>query len=153
MTGDLVDIWEQRENLIDFYLDGDYMRLWVTDNIDGSRIELEQRGKGFQWFLSFYIVFNVESAEGHKEAILLLDDPGLYLHASAQANLITVLRRLSKKNQLIYTTHSPFMIDIEALDTIRTVTELSCGRLGVHAWHLRRNNLPVSARHAQRYAC
>lgn len=88
MTGDLVKIWEQRENRVDFDADGDYMRLWVTDNIDGSKIELEERSKGFQWFLSFYIVFNVESERGHKDAILLLDDPGLYLHAAAQYDLV-----------------------------------------------------------------
>jgi len=123
MTGDLVKIWEQRQNRVDFDADGDYMRLWVTDNIDGSKIELEERSKGFQWFLSFYIVFNVESERGHKDAILLLDDPGLYLHAAAQNDLIKVLRKLSKRNQLIYTTHSPFMIDMEALESVRTVTE------------------------------
>lgn len=123
MTGDLVKIWEQRQNRVDFDVDGDYMRLWVTDNIDGSKIELEERSKGFQWFLSFYIVFNVESEKGHKDAILLLDDPGLYLHAAAQYDLIKVFRKLSKTNQLIYTTHSPFMIDMDALESVRTVTE------------------------------
>ena len=123
MTGDLVKIWEQRENRVDFDADGDYLRLWVTDNIDGSRIELEERSKGFQWFLSFYIVFSVESERGHKDAILLLDDPGLYLHAAAQNDLIKVLRKLSGRNRLIYTTHSPFMIDMDALESVRTVTE------------------------------
>lgn len=123
ITGDLVKIWGQRQNRVDFDADGEYMRLWVTDNIDGSKIELEERSKGFQWFLSFYIVFNVESKRGHKDAILLLDDPGLYLHAAAQNDLIKVLRKLSKRNQLIYTTHSPFMIDMDALESVRTVTE------------------------------
>ena len=135
MTGDLVKLWEQRENRIDFDADGEYMRLWVTDNVDGSKIELEERSKGFQWFLSFYIVFNVESDKGHKDAILLLDDPGLYLHAAAQSDLIKVLQKLSDRNQLIYTTHSPFMIDMENIESVRTVTESNEGtKVSTEVW-------------------
>jgi predicted ATPase len=123
LTGDLVKIWEQRENRVDFDADGEYIRLWVTDNIDGSKIELEERSIGFQWFLSFYIVFNVESEKGHKDSILLLDDPGIYLHATAQSGLLRVLQKLSERNQLIFTTHSPFMIDSDSLDSVRILTE------------------------------
>ncbi len=123
MSGDLVNIWGQRENRVDFDLDGDFLRLWVVDNIDGAKVELEQRSKGFQWFLSFYVVFMVESELGHKDAILLLDEPGLHLHASAQADMIRVLRKLSEKNPLIYATHSPFMIDTTDLPAIHIVTE------------------------------
>jgi len=122
MSGDLAEIWGQKRNRVEFRLDGDFIRLWIAD-AEGSTIELEQRGKGFQWFLSFYAVFNGESEAGHKNAILLLDEPGMNLHASSQAALVKFLRRLCKKNQLIYTTHSPFMIDMDALDTVRTVSE------------------------------
>lgn len=94
----------------------------MTDEISKAKIELEERSKGFQWFLSFFIVFMVESELGHKNAILLLDEPGLNLHASAQTDLIQVLHELSKKNQLIYTSHSPFMIDTQDLSSIHIVT-------------------------------
>jgi hypothetical protein len=51
---------------------------------------------------------------------LLLDEPGLYLHALSQGDL---LRHLAAdfKNQILYTTHSPFMVPTENLDAIRTV--------------------------------
>ena len=122
MSGDLAEIWGQKRNRVEFRLDGDFIRIWIAD-VEGSTIELEQRGKGFQWFFSFYAIFNGESEEGHKNAVLLLDEPGMNLHASSQASLVKFLRKLSKKNQLIYTTHSPFMIDMDALDTVRTVSE------------------------------
>lgn len=118
----LREIWTQRENRPSFDVDGDFMRLWVTDELTNAKIELEERSKGFKWFFSFFIVFMVESELGHKNAILLLDEPGLNLHASAQSDLIQVLRDLSQKNQLIYTTHSPFMIDTDDLNSIHIVT-------------------------------
>ena len=55
-----------------------------------------------------------------ENAILLLDEPGLHLHASSQRDLLEHLKD-GFSNQIIYTTHSPFMIPIEELDTVRTV--------------------------------
>ena len=79
----------QRRHNIRYQADGDYFRIWVSD--DRRRdvdIELESRSKGFRWFFSFYLVFLVESDEGHKDAMLLLDEPGLHLHPTAQQELL-----------------------------------------------------------------
>lgn len=127
----------QRRHTIDYYADGDYFRIWVADDRrPGVKIELEGRSKGFQWFFSFYLVFLVESGEGHKDAILLLDEPGLHLHPTAQQELIAFFERLSEDNQLIYTMHSPFLIDGEHLHRVRPVTEDKSGhaRISVGIW-------------------
>ncbi len=126
VSGLLADIWQQRKARLDLAIDGDYLRLWVADAVDGSRVELEQSSKGFQWFLSFYIVFMTETLEG-RDTVLLLDEPGLHLHAAAQQDLLRVLARLSEKNLVIYSTHSPFMIDLDALDTIGVLAETPRG--------------------------
>ena len=99
-------------------------------------IELESRSKGFQWFFSFYLVFLVESEDGHKDAILLLDEPGLHLHPTAQQELISFFEKLSETNQLAYTTHSPFLIDGEHLHRVRPVTEDDTGhsRITAEEW-------------------
>jgi len=124
----------QRRHTIAYQADGDYFRIWVADDRrPGVRIELESRSKGFQWFFSFYLVFLVESEEGYKDAILLLDEPGLHLHPTAQQELIAFFERLSEKNQLIYTTHSPFLIDGEHLHRVRPVIEDSSGHSRVTA--------------------
>ncbi len=123
LSGLVADLWQQRRGRLDLAIDGDYLRLWVADDIDGSRIELEQRSKGFQWFLSFYVVFMTESVEGTKDAVILLDEPGLHLHGSAQEDLLRVLGKLSEKNQIIYATHSPSMIDLDAVDTVSVLVE------------------------------
>jgi hypothetical protein len=127
----------QRRHTIDYQADGDYFRIWVADDRrPGIRIELEGRSKGFQWFFSFYLIFLVESEEGHKDAILLLDEPGLHLHPTAQQELIAFFERLSDDNQLIYTTHSPFLIDGEHLHRVRPVTEDDTGhsRITAETW-------------------
>lgn len=123
----------QRRHSIDYQADGDYFRIWIADDRrPGTKIELESRSKGFQWFFSFYLIFLVESEEGHKDAILLLDEPGLHLHPTAQQELIALFENLSEKNQLFYTTHSPFLIDGEHLHRVRPVTEDDSGRSSIN---------------------
>ena len=127
----------QRRHKIRYQADGDYFRIWVSDDrrpdVD---IELESRSKGFQWFFSFYLVFLVESDEGHKDAMLLLDEPGLHLHPTAQQELLTFFEELAADHPLIYTTHSPFLIDGEHIHRVRPVTEDESGhsRISVDTW-------------------
>ena len=120
--------WEQRRHTIKYAADGDFFRIWVSDDKrPGIEIELENRSAGFQWFFSFYLVFLVESEEGHKDAVLLLDEPGLHLHPTAQQELISFFEEISKKNQLVYSTHSPFLIDGNHIERVRPVTEDETG--------------------------
>ena len=129
--------WSQRRHKIRYQADGDYFRIWIADDRRPDvEIELEARSKGFQWFFSFYLVFLVESEGGHKDAILLLDEPGLHLHPTAQQELITFFEKLTERNQLAYTTHSPFLIDGEHLHRIRPVTEDDTGhsRITAETW-------------------
>ena len=129
--------FRQRRHNIRYDVDGDYFRIWVSDDRrPGVEIELESRSKGFQWFFSFYLVFLVESKEGHEDAILLLDEPGLHLHPTAQQELMSFFEKLAEDNPLIYTTHSPFLIDSERLHRVRPVTEDDTGhsRISVDSW-------------------
>ena len=127
----------QRRHKIRYQADGAYFRIWVSDDrrtdVD---IELESRSKGFQWFFSFYLVFLVESNEGHKDAMLLLDEPGLHLHPTAQQELLKFFEKLAVNNPLVYTTHSPFLIDGERIHRVRPVTEDDSGhsRISVDTW-------------------
>ena len=84
---------------------------------------MDERSKGFQWFFSFDTTFLYETQGTFKNAVILLDEPGLHLHAAAQQDLLVRLKEYAKDNQLIYTTHMPFMIDMERLDNIRVCIE------------------------------
>lgn len=122
------ELWSQRRHRIRYHVDGDYFRIRVADDsLEDVEIELESRGKGFQWFLSFFLVFAAESEGGMGDAIVLLDEPGLSLHPTAQRELLVFFERLSAQNQVIYTTHSPFLIDGDHLDRVRPVFEDDTG--------------------------
>ena len=121
LTSKFRDWWKQGTYRFRFQADGDHFRIWVSDDLRPEDIELENRSSGLQWFLSFYLIFLVESGEAHSNAILLLDEPGLSLHPLAQRDLSNFFDNLSGTNQLIYTTHSPFMVDPDRLDRVKAV--------------------------------
>jgi len=100
--------------------DGQYLKLVVEDE-PAVRIEFDQRSGGFQWLVSFFVVFFAEAADAHANAILLLDEPGLSLHGLKQREFRNTLSRLAERNQTLYTTHSPFLVGPDELDLVRVV--------------------------------
>jgi len=100
--------------------DGQYLKVVVEDDL-GVDIELDQRSEGFQWLVSFFIVFFSEAMDKHENAILLLDEPGMSLHALKQRDFQETISRLAKKNQTLFTTHSPFLVGPDELDIVRVV--------------------------------
>ena len=108
--------------------DGQYLVVSVLDDV-GVAVELDQRSEGFQWLTSFFIVFFAEVTDKHKNAILLLDEPGVSLHALKQRDFRNTISKLSETNQTLYTTRSPFMVGPDELDRVRVV-ELNDRRVG-----------------------
>ncbi|WP_310568606.1 AAA family ATPase [Gemmatimonas sp.] len=121
LTREFKDWWKQGEYRFRFQADGDHFRIWVADDRRPEDIELEARSTGLQWFLSFYLIFLVERADEHADAILLLDEPGLSLHPLAQRDLSEFFENLAKTSSIIYTTHSPFLVDPDHLDRVKAV--------------------------------
>ncbi|HFR4219708.1 AAA family ATPase [Bacillus sp. A260] len=78
-----------------------------------------QRSKGFQWFLSFFFAISAVQRTGD---IILLDEPGPYLHPKAQNDILKALEILAKSDQIIFTTHSPYLINPNTLERVRLVT-------------------------------
>ena len=100
--------------------DGQYLKVVVEDAI-GVELELDQRSEGFQWLVSFFIVFFAETKDKYANAILLLDEPGLSLHGLKQREFRVTISRLAEKNQTLYTTHSPFLVGPDELPLVRVV--------------------------------
>jgi predicted ATP-dependent endonuclease of OLD family len=90
-------------------------------------LPLKNRSKGFNWFFSFIVWFSKIQENKNIQHIILLDEPGLNLHASAQADLLRFIETLSEKYQIIYTTHSPFMVESNHLERVRTIMETDTG--------------------------
>ena len=100
--------------------DGQYLKVVVEDEL-GVEVELDQRSAGYQWLVSFFVVFFAETEGKHKNAILLLDEPGLSLHALKQREFRSTISELAEKNQTLYTTHSPFLVGPDELNLVRVV--------------------------------
>ena len=113
--------WKQGDYRFRFEADGNHFRIWVADDRRPTEVELESRSTGLQWFLSFYLVFLVESSGKHRKAMLLLDEPGLSLHPLAQRDLSAFFESLSETNPIMYTAHSPFLVDADRLERARKV--------------------------------
>lgn len=113
--------WGQGDYKFRFQADGNHFRIWVSDDKRPEEIELEGRSRGLQWFFSFFLVFLVESKDSHSNCILLLDEPGLSLHPISQMDLIQFFNALAGENQLIYTTHSPFLVDQRNIGSIKAL--------------------------------
>lgn len=125
LTNAIREVWNPTQdsrdaNKLRIKVDGQYLKVVVEDEL-GVEVELDQRSEGFQWMVSFYVVFFAEASEKHKNAILLLDEPGQSLHALKQAEFRETLSKLSEKNQTIFTTHSPFLVGTNELDKVRVV--------------------------------
>jgi predicted ATP-dependent endonuclease of OLD family len=101
--------------------------LWgrVDDMVHRVSTQLGSRSKGFLWFFSFLAWFS-QQKKNKEPLILLLDEPGLFLHAKAQGDLLRyMVVELTPHHQVVYTTHSPFMIDARHFERVRIVEDKS----------------------------
>ena len=106
------------------------LNIWgrVEDTKHMVTTPIRSRSRGFVWFFSFLAWYS-KLCQDHENLILLLDEPGLFLHAKGQADLLNFFdKELNPHHQLIYTTHSPFMVDSRHFDRVRIVQNLSIER-------------------------
>ncbi|MFT6030861.1 MAG: energy-coupling factor transporter ATP-binding protein EcfA2 [Oleiphilaceae bacterium] len=125
LTSEICSVWmpnskRSEADKLKVTADGQYLKVVVEDDL-GVEIELDQRSEGFQWLVSFFVVFFSESMDKHQNAILLLDEPGMSLHALKQRDFRETISRLSKNNQTIFSTHSPFLVGPDELDFVRVI--------------------------------
>ncbi len=97
---------------------------FTQDKTSGNKtISLSKRSDGFRWYLSLYLtLYDYLNNDSDINYILLLDEPNLYLHPGAQKNLLfNVFKKEFIDTQIIYTTHSPYMIDSDNSYSIRII--------------------------------
>jgi energy-coupling factor transporter ATP-binding protein EcfA2 len=139
ITAEIAKYWSQERDLrVSFHLyparPGDPSPLdrglIFETRIVNTRTDLSlnfsERSTGFVWFFSFLVWYADVRRRCGDNLIILLDDPGLGLHAKAQWDLLRYIReRLVSQYQVLYATHSPFMIDPERMQWVRTVEEMT----------------------------
>lgn len=116
LTSRLNPAWKGDPIHVDLrYNPGNILSLVISDvHRDGTITNtglLNRRAEGFKWTFSFIVNFAAETQRAElKEAILLLDEPARNLHPTQQMGISDLLRNLAGSNQVLYATHSPFMI-------------------------------------------
>jgi predicted ATP-dependent endonuclease of OLD family len=106
--------------------EGPILHVRIHNQRHGVTVPFDERSRGFVSFISFLAYFSEleDSDDGHR-VILLLDEPGLNLHATAQRDLLKLIdERLTPRHQIVYATHSPFMIQADQLDRVRIVQDV-----------------------------
>ena len=99
------------------------LQLRVEDTRHFFTNNLDVRSSGFRWFISFLAAFK-EFSSG-RSVVVLLDEPALALHARAQADFLNFIEdTLGAEHQVIYTTHSIFMVDPRHLERVRVVEDM-----------------------------
>lgn len=124
MTKEIRRLWQDRQLKVRFNVDSHFFDTYVSDPNSTYDVEvnLNERSRGFKWFFSFYTTFFADTNNGEAEnAIILLDEPGLYLHAKSQSDLLKHLDE-DFNNQIIYTTHSPFLVPTKKITLVKTVS-------------------------------
>lgn len=137
ITHQVFEYWKQNQDLaVEFdvkadptdrapFNNGKNLYIRIKNSRHGVTVPFDQRSKGFIWFFSFMVWFSaVENRVGtDKDLILLLDEPGLNLHALAQSDFLDYIDGLSESRQIIFTTHSPFMVESDRLANVRVVED------------------------------
>ena len=138
ISREIFTYWTQNRNLkVQFRLDagrtgdpapynsGNILRTRVENTIHEASVSFDDRSTGFVWFFSFLVLFSQFKKTHGDNVILLLDEPGTSLHAKAQEDLLRYFKeKLIPHHQVIYTTHSPFMVPADNLMAARTVEDV-----------------------------
>ena len=138
ISAEIFNYWSQNRHLdVDFRFDaarasdpspfnsGNIFRTRIRNNRHKVTVGFDERSAGFVWFFSFLVWYSRLRSHYGSRLVVLLDEPGLSLHAKAQSDLLRYIKeKLRPQYQVIYTTHSPFMVDPDNILSARTVEDV-----------------------------
>ena len=130
--------WHQENLIVGVDVDGSNLVFQVKGDREPHSYAPSQRSKGLKWYTSFFITLNARG-KNLDSGIVMIDEPGLYLHASAQADLLRLLEEMAANGyQILIATHSPYLISTERLDRVRPVYKSQRTKRTVvkNAWYL-----------------
>ena len=105
---------------------GQILETRILNTRHNLTLNFDERSTGFAWFFSFLVWFSQVKRTFGENLFILLDDPGIGLHAKAQEDLLRYIsQELEPHYQVIYTTHSPFMVDPYSIERTRTVEDIT----------------------------
>jgi len=143
ITDQILEYWTQNPDLsVDVRIEqgrggdlppfntGTVARARINNTLHRVDTPFSERSAGFVWFFSFLVKF-AQVKNDASPVVLLLDEPGLTLHGKAQADLLRFFKeKLAPHHQIIYSTHSPFMVPADDLLSVRIVEDQVALRAG-----------------------
>jgi energy-coupling factor transporter ATP-binding protein EcfA2 len=136
ITDQVLEYWTQNPNLsvevkveaarsgdVAPFNSGTIARARIHNHLHRVDTPFSERSAGFVWFFSFLVKF-AQVKDEETPVVLLLDEPGLTLHGKAQGDLLRFFDdKLAPHHQIIYSTHSPFMVSPDRLMSARVVED------------------------------
>ena len=117
-TSQFKEFWTQDQITLNVNKDGGVIYFWIEEN--ECMYKPSQRSKGQQWYLSFFVRIVARISED-KPNVILIDEPGLFLHAKAQKDMLKVLNNNTSDYPIIFSTHSPYLITEDNIENVRLV--------------------------------
>ena len=106
--------------------DKQFISLSVSDTAEkGFSTPPTERSTGARWLLSFLLDFIELSFTGDEPGLVVYDDPGLPLHPKWKQQLRRILYAVNTRYQVVYSTHSPFLIRNDRASQVRIAR--NCG--------------------------
>lgn len=138
ITDEIFEYWHQNRQLkVEFDVsqadprdpaplnEGKILHVRIENSRHRVTVSFDERSKGFVWFFSFLAYFSHLEETESSDLVILLDEPGTALHAMAQKDFLRFMdERLAPRCQVVYSTHSPFMVDLQKLQRVRTVQDM-----------------------------
>lgn len=118
LNKDYEKFWTQDVSNLSVNWDSEHLYFWIKE--DGYPYEPSLRSKGRQWHLAFYIKVSARANENIPN-IILIDEPGLFLHAKAQEDILGKLEDSAQEVQLVFSTHSPYLLEADKLNRVRLI--------------------------------
>lgn len=121
VTDKLRGVYRQESFAFTFRFADGKLTIYTTDpNAPGILLPPSYGSEGFQWFLGFFINFAIATKSEYRNALLLLDDPGVFLHPTGHKDLLLQFKRYLKDDvRTIYSTHLPSLIPKDSITSIR----------------------------------
>lgn len=124
ITGIFNEYWQQEKIILQAAPNWENITFSILEEwMENHELMFSQRSEWFKWFFDFYLKMQASwvTDDDSQSKIILIDEPGLHLHAKAQNDVLNVLKDLSDKHQIIISTHSPYLIDAHYLERVRLV--------------------------------
>lgn len=118
LNKDYEKFWTQDVSNLSVSWDSAHLYFWIKE--DGYPYEPSLRSKGRQWHLAFYVKVSARANEDVPN-IILIDEPGLFLHAKAQEDILGKLEDSAKEVQLVFSTYSPYLLEADKLNRVRLI--------------------------------